>query len=157
MAWRADCMGLDGNWRFVRFPEWLGRVRAKNWTVRARSVRHLRFARRGVPKPISLIGTPRSDKSLRRHVLKWIGWWLIVLIAVGWMTCEIELPLSSQRQRDTEQWRRGNRGWEDTSAWFTPGPKREPLVDPLFFGALELFLSVAALSTLSSGSSNRSV
>ena len=85
-----------------------------------------------------------------RRLLKWIGAWLIVLAAVGWATCIVELPPSGQPQRETEQWRRSRRGWEDTTAWFTPRAKRDPLVDPLFFGSLELFLSVAALSFLSS-------
>ena len=78
--------------------------------------------------------------------MRWCGWFLLILVAVGWAASEVELPekpASSARELDC--WRRTRDGWERVT-WLRPQiPPRRPALHPSVVGLLELLLSVTAL------------
>ena len=82
--------------------------------------------------------------------MRWFGWVLLLLMAVGWLACEIPFsrtPSAPPRQLDC--WRRTPRGWEQAD-WLAPEiPERCPALHPGVVGLLELLVSVTALAAFS--------
>jgi len=79
-----------------------------------------------------------------------IGWFLALLVAIGWLACEIRLPGTPTASGvRLDSWRRTRDGWEKAT-WLTSQiPSRRPALHPGVVGLLELLLSLAVVVAFS--------
>lgn len=79
-----------------------------------------------------------------------IGWFLVLLVAIGWLACEIRLPETPTASgARLDSWRRTRDGWEKAT-WLTSQiPSRRPALHPGVVGLLELLLSLTVLVAFS--------
>jgi len=78
--------------------------------------------------------------------MRWLVGFFLLLVAVGWLACEIRLPeTTAATGASLDSWRRTRDGWEHAS-WLTAQTRSPaPALHPAVVGLLELFLSLAAL------------
>lgn len=79
-----------------------------------------------------------------------IGWFLVLLVAIGWLACEIQLPGTSPAAgARLDSWRRTRDGWE-RATWLTSQiTSRRPALHPGVVALLELLLSLTILVAFS--------
>ena len=88
--------------------------------------------------------------------MRWIGWLLTLLVALGWMASEYgpSRPISAA-QPAVDTWRQTQNGWE-RATWLVPEvPVRKPCLHPCVVGLLELFLSATAMIALATGAGSK--
>lgn len=79
--------------------------------------------------------------------MRWIGWLLLVLIAVTWVASEIPGWPSSDAQLSS--WRRTCDGWEQATRWMPRTELCQPTLHPIIVALLQMFLAGAALVAFS--------
>ena len=81
--------------------------------------------------------------------MRWIGWLLLLLVAVGWLAAEVPLsgtPPATGLQTD---WRRTRDGWQRMNWLSEEVPLRRPALHPGLVALFVLLLSVTALVAFS--------
>jgi len=79
--------------------------------------------------------------------MRWVAWFLLLLVAVGWLASELPVPETSAASRqEFDCWRRTRNGWE-RAGWLTDRMSvARPVLHPGVVALLELLLSMAALT-----------
>ena len=57
--------------------------------------------------------------------MRWVGWILVVLLAVAWLAVELPPLVASKPPNDQGLWRRTRNGWERAD-WLLPQPAPPP-------------------------------
>jgi len=73
---------------------------------------------------------------------------LLGLLLVGWVLTEVPIA-QTEPPAVASAWKRTVNGWEQANSWLAPPYVQHVSLHPAVVGALELFLSVAALVGLS--------
>lgn len=82
---------------------------------------------------------------LWRIAVRWIGWILVVLLAVSWLAVELPPLVASKPLNDQGLWRRTRSGWERAD-WLLPQPAPSPLgMHPANLALLQVIASVGGL------------
>ncbi|MHB1034099.1 MAG: hypothetical protein ACYC35_06920 [Pirellulales bacterium] len=71
-----------------------------------------------------------------------IAWLALVLFALGWLACEVEVS-GTQQPRQPDPWRRTLDGWEKKTNW---EPFFQPPLHPAVVGLFELFAGLTGLA-----------
>lgn len=86
--------------------------------------------------------------------MRWVGWLVFLLLALGWLAAE--MPLGSTRPNQTlGAWRRTVDGWERPDWAMLRGEVHRPPLHPLVVGLLEGLLVCIGLIGLSRTTENR--
>ncbi len=68
-----------------------------------------------------------------------------LLLGVGWLAVEYELPSGSEPAVVESSWRRTANGWEESDRWLPTPYSAPPALNPRVVAALQAMLSVTAL------------
>lgn len=77
---------------------------------------------------------------------------VLLLIATGWVLGQ--LPPAASPEGEVSAWRRTANGWESVETWSRPTGERYPL-HPLLVGALQVAISLVALTAASDANQQR--
>jgi hypothetical protein len=92
-----------------------------------------------------------------RIAVRWVGWILVVLLAVAWLAVELPPLVASKPPNDQGLWRRTRNGWERAD-WLLPQPAPPPFgVHPAGLALLQVIASVGGLCLARSQGSARPV
>lgn len=80
--------------------------------------------------------------------MRWVGWLLLVLIAVTWVASEIP-AWTSQSGAHPSSWRRTCNGWEQAASWMPQRERYQPTLHPIIVALLQMLLASAALVAFS--------
>jgi hypothetical protein len=76
---------------------------------------------------------------MKGHAVQRIGWILAVLLALGWLACEIPLQNASSddQPKVPTSWRRTVDGWENSSQWNFSSMSQRKVFHPFYFGMIQ--------------------
>ena len=77
--------------------------------------------------------------------MRLIGWFLLLLVTLGWLSSEIRLAEPQSPDHTQSDWRYTVDGWEHRSLWTNKPTAQPPALHPAVVGALQLLLSTLAL------------
>jgi hypothetical protein len=85
--------------------------------------------------------------------MRWIGWILAILFAVGWVAAELPPIVAPAESADI--WRRTSDGWEKAD-WLLPEPAPDPIwLHPALLATLQVALSVVGFLAVSRSCSTK--